>query len=76
MNSIRHVPISTRHLRRLIEQALFDLRYARRIGDAGGIQRAERRMNALLDQLSARKPAAAEPTSERPQPHLGERPRL
>lgn len=71
MNTTRHLPISTKHLARLIEQGLLDLRHARRVGDAGAARRAERRMNALLEQMSTRTPAAANPTSPT-QLHLSE----
>lgn len=48
----RILSISPAHLHGLIEQALVDLRQARRVGDASGAARCERRMNALLDQLA------------------------
>lgn len=52
MNTTPQLPISPAHLHRLIEQALIDLREARRFGDEPGAARFERRMNALLDQLA------------------------
>lgn len=51
MDGSRGLPISVRHLERLIAQALSDLRQARRTGDAYAARRAEQRMNAMLDQL-------------------------
>lgn len=47
-------PISTRDLHRLIEHALRDLKRARFANDRSGIERSERRMNAMLDQLAKR----------------------
>lgn len=41
-------------LHRLIQRALFDLKRARSVGDSLSAERAERRMNAMLDQLTKR----------------------
>lgn len=54
MNAIRQFPVRTDHLHKLIEQALEDLRHARQAKDNATAKLAERRMNALLDQLSHR----------------------
>lgn len=51
MDVKRELPISIEHLERLIEHAFGDLKQARRIDSAHAARRAERRMNALLDQL-------------------------
>lgn len=59
MSDARTVPLSTAHLQRLARQAWLDLKRARADLDLNGMLRAEREMNALLDQLSARKLAAA-----------------
>ncbi len=53
MTTSNATPRQAHHLHRLIQQALADLRLAREISDAATAKLAERRMNALLDQLPA-----------------------
>lgn len=52
MRPARDLPVPATDLHQLIQQALMDLKSARRAGNATGTARAERRMNALLDQLA------------------------
>lgn len=52
----RHLPVSTTELHQLIQQALLDLKHARDINYAAGVAQSERRLNALLDQLTTRNP--------------------
>lgn len=54
MSTTRHLPVSTVELHQLIRHALSDLRHARSVDNAASIDRAERRMNAMLDQLAKR----------------------
>jgi len=54
MSTTRHLPISTVELNQLIRRALSDLQHARSVDNATSTARAERRMNALLDQLAKR----------------------
>lgn len=54
MSTTHHLPISNVELRQLIHRALSDLRHAPSLDNAAGTARAERRMNALLDQLAKR----------------------
>lgn len=61
MNTVRRFPVRADHLHRLIEQALADLRDARQSDDTTTAKLAERRMNALLDQLSRRATPADAP---------------
>lgn len=53
MNTV--APISTHVLHRLIEHALRELNRARFANDRTGIERSERRMNAMLDQFAKRR---------------------
>lgn len=55
----RHLPVSTVELQQLIHRALSDLKHARSVDNAAGTAQAERRMNALLDQLAKRMTEAA-----------------
>ncbi|MBA0127471.1 hypothetical protein H0B56_18145 [Haloechinothrix sp. YIM 98757] len=65
MSTTRHLPVSTPHLHRLIQRARHDLRCARSVNDTAGTARAERRMNALLDQLSKRTSTGPVPEESR-----------
>lgn len=54
MSSTRSLPIPASELEDLVHHAWLDLKQARHDGDATAMLRAERRMNALLDQLTRR----------------------
>lgn len=49
-----HPRISAADLHALMEQALRDLRRARRFGDSARAAQCERRMNAMIDQFAKR----------------------
>lgn len=59
MNGHRTLPIATERLQMLASQAWLDLKQARSDCNITGMIRAERRMNALLDQLAKRDLSAA-----------------
>lgn len=59
MNGTRTLPMATEQIQRLTRHAWLDLKQARVDDDLNGMLRAERRMNALLDQLAKRNLTAA-----------------
>lgn len=59
MSTRREVPLATTHIHRLIELAWLEVKQARRDADIGAMLKAEKRVDALLEELHARVAAAA-----------------